>query len=134
MAKKVTVDWKEKINSKDEDYITIEQPGRWGPYEIPAVKFHDIVRKGLSLLREHGRLNFANEKDISLEIRRGNDPPDKYIARIFLNDEHIVDIWCDRVTRFGDGSFCFYMNGVSIGGVYSEKLKLGPGLDDFKFK
>jgi len=130
---KADLSWQEH-KGKQEDSIVIIHPGKWGPFEIPAREFHDISRKGMSLLREHNYGAFVNEKEISLEIKKGRDPADQYIASIYVNDEHIIDIWFDRITRYGPHSYCFYMKGENIGGIYSEKVKFAEELKEFIFQ
>lgn len=117
---KINVSWKEE---KREGYIVISHP-KLGDYEIPAGRFHDIAQKGTALLREHNYGTFIYEKTVSLEIKMARDPADQYIVSVYVNNEHLIDIWCDRITRYGSFAYCFYMKGEYISGIDSKKVKL----------
>jgi hypothetical protein len=112
--RKPIVTWKEHANSKEEDQVIIEWQGQ--KIIVPARLFTDMTDAGVHLLTEHHHGAFVQPEDITIKMKAGKGESDGLIiASIAAHGQNVIDIWCDKVTRWGGEGYCFYVGDHNIG-------------------
>ncbi len=68
------------------------------------------------------------ESKWTLELTTSRDPKDYYIVKVWLEDECLLAIWCDRISVYNTEppTYCLYCGGANITALSSKLMIVRP--------
>jgi len=72
------------------------------------------------------------EKRITLELCSARkEDKGQYIVRVFLDDQLLFNMWCDRISVFATKppTYCLYACGINIVGLHAKLMTINPDVE-----